>query len=110
MTKDKYLETCRLLNEDIDYEKMPPDYEDFPTYVHQAMDVFNCLPDTYSGGMEPLYSGKDYSALSGIMQVLQVDSEDTLQVFKVVHHLDTRARKQAISAAKKKAKAGAPKK
>lgn len=110
MTKDKYLETCRLLNEDIDFDKMPPDIEDFPTYVHQALDVFNCLPDTYSGGMEPIYSGKDYSALTGLLEVLQVDKEDMLRVFKVVHHLDGRARKQAINAAKKKGKAGAPKK
>lgn len=110
MTKSKYLETCKLLNEEVDFEKMPPDLEDFPTYIHQALDVFNCLPDSYSGGMEPIYSGKDYSALSSILPIFNIDPEDTLRVFRAVHHLDTRARKQALNAAKKKAKTGASKK
>jgi hypothetical protein len=102
MTKSKYLEACVQLGDEPDWDLMPPDYEDFPIYVHQALEVFNYLPDTYSGGMEPIYSGKDYSALQSIFQVLEVEREDTLLVFKVVHHLDTRARKQAITAAKKK--------
>lgn len=109
MTKEKYLTTCALLGDEIDEKKMPPDLDDFPSYVHQALDVFNCLPDTYSGGMEPIYSGKDYSALSDLFSVLNVEKEDQLLVFKVVHSLDTRARTQAINEAKRKAKKGGKK-
>lgn len=95
---------CSELGDPIDSKKMPPEMEDFPSYVEVAISIFNCLPDTYSGGMEPIYCGKDIGAIQSLYEIFEVDKEDKLRILKVVNFLDTRARKQAIADAKRKSK------
>lgn len=103
MTLDKYVEMCKQMGDEIDWEKAPPIWEDFPDYVHYAVDVFNCLPDTYSSGMEPIYTGKDLSAYSVIAKdIFELDSLNFKRVFELVMFMDSRAREKAIKAAKKK--------
>lgn len=102
MTKDKYLEMCKTFGDVPDEEKMPPDLDDFPDYMIMGLDIFNCLPDTYSGGMEPIYTGKDLSALPTLYDIFGIEKEEKMRIFKVIQFLDTRARKKAISDAKKK--------
>ena len=98
MTKATYLQMCEQLGEEPDPEKMPPDFTDFPYYVHRAFDLFNALPDTYSGGMDTIYVGKDFSAINSLFDIYNV--EDRRKVFEVILHLDSRARDKAIQDAK----------
>jgi hypothetical protein len=104
MTKNKYISMCEALGDPIIESDMPPDIEDFPSYVHISLDIFNCLPDTYSGGMDPIYSGKDIGAMTSLFKIMEVDPKDYIRILKVVQYLDTRARKKAISEAKKRAR------
>lgn len=91
------------MGDEVDWEKAPPIWEDFPSYVHTAVDVFNCLPDTYSSGMEPVYTGKDLSSFSMIARdIFELEKEDFKRVFELVMFIDSRARKEAIKKASKK--------
>lgn len=93
---------CELYNDPIDWDKCPPDWEDFPWYVHISLPIFNALPDNYIGGMEPLYSGKDITALPVLLDLYDItDKEDRLLVFETIQFLDGRARDQAVAARKK---------
>jgi len=104
MTKEKYLSMCIQMGDEPDWDKCPPEYSDFPSYIHAAIDIFNSLPDTYSGGMEPLYIGKNIGPFSELCSLFDIDKEDRLMVFEVIQFLDKHAREQAIRAAKKKSK------
>jgi hypothetical protein len=74
--------------------------------VHVALDIFNALPDLYSGGMSPMYTGKDLSALNVLYDLFEVNAADRMLIFRVIQEVDARARKQAIDQAKKAAKKG----
>lgn len=104
MDTAKYLKMCELMGDEPDMNKIPPDYSSFPAYVHVAIEIFNSLPDTFSGGMSSVYSGKNFSSLPVLYELYLVDNEDKLKVFEVIKFLDTRARKQAIKEAEKAAK------
>jgi hypothetical protein len=95
---------CKAMGDEPDMNKMPPDYGDFPSYVHTAMEIFNSLPDTYSGGMSSVYAGKNISALPVLFEIFEVSNHNKMKIFEVVSFLDNRARKQAIKAAERAAK------
>jgi hypothetical protein len=98
---------CRLYNDAVDWNKCPPDIEDFPDYVHDALTLFNCLPDTYISTMDsPIYSGKDITALPVLFNVYSIRDchYHRLLVFETIQFLDGRAREQALSERKKKGK------
>ena len=74
MTKDKYLSMCTQLGEEPSELKCPPDYEDFPLPLQQAIEVFNRLGDRVYPDIG--YMGKDYTPLSLHMKVVGVVEED----------------------------------
>lgn len=89
------------MNVPVDLDKIPPSIEDFPGYVHEAIEIFNTLPDTYSGGMEPVFSGKDLSALQVLFDVYRVEKEDYRYILDVLRYLIYHTRKKALADAKK---------
>ena len=98
---------CAQYGDPVDWDKCPPDWEDFPDYVHISMSIFNALPDLYvAGGMDaPLYTGKDISALPVLFDLYDIsDKEDKIRVFDTIQFLDGRAREQAMAERKKAAK------
>lgn len=70
MTKDKYLAMMSQLGQEPVEEKCPPDFEDFPIPVQQAIEVFNKLGDRVYPDIG--YLGKDYTALDLHMEVSKV--------------------------------------
>ena len=66
MTKDRYLDMCEQLGREPDPEKMPPDWEDFPPIVQEALGVFGILGDRIAADIG--YLGKDYSILPIYLQ------------------------------------------
>ena len=48
MTKDQYLEMCNQTGQEIDWEKCPPDWEDFPQVVIDAIYIFHSMPIKYN--------------------------------------------------------------
>ena len=74
MTKEKYLTVCEQLGQEPSETKCPPEYEDFPLPLQQAIEVFNRLGDRVVADIG--YLGKDYTALSVHMRVLKVIEKD----------------------------------
>lgn len=101
MDTARYLEMCEAMGDEPDLDKIPPEIDSFPDYVQLAIEIFNSLPDTYSGGMAPVYTGKNLSSLLPLYEIFQVVGRDKMKVFEVIRFLDSRARKQAINEAKK---------
>lgn len=101
MDYERYVETCKQLNVPIEEDKIPPCLEDFPDYVLVSINIFNTLPDTFSGGMEPIFSGKDLAALPVLLDIYEVEKEDYLYILDVLSSLINRTRHKAISDAKK---------
>lgn len=109
MTYERYIDTNLQMGLAVDFDKAPPRYEDFPSYVHTAIDIYNLLPDTYSGGMESIYSGKNLASLQVLLDIKLVDREDYQYILDVLTFLDDRARRKAISDAEKRNKKNASK-
>lgn len=74
ITKETYLKIIEQLNEEFSEKKCPPDYEDFPLPLQQAIEVFNRLGDRVYP--EIGYLGKDYTALPLHMKVAGVTEND----------------------------------
>ena len=101
VSAEQYLAMCKVMGDEPDMNKLPPEFGSFPSYVQIALEIFNALPDTYSGGMSPIYVGKNLSSLPVLFDLYLVGDEK-MQVFEVIRFLDNRARKQAIKEASKK--------
>ena len=82
MTKDRYLDMCEQLGTEPDPDKIPPDLEDFPDVVQEALDVFNKLGDRVVADIG--YLGKDYS----ILNVYMNDIEDKATFLDVLTWID----------------------
>lgn len=70
MTKDKYLAMVEQLGQEPSEAKCPPDYEDFPLPLQQAIEVFNRLGDRVVADIG--FLGKDYTALPIHMEAVGV--------------------------------------
>lgn len=105
MTKEAYIDMCNQLGDEVDWDNIPLDLDDFPDYVELAFQVFNLLSDTYSG-MDSIYTGKDLSSVQSVMEILEIEPEYRRDILEVISILDSRAikkaRKQAEAARKKK--------
>lgn len=74
MSKDRYLEIQEQLGLPIDPEKCPPDVEDFPEIVIDALNVFNSLGDRIYP--EIGYVGKDYTNLELFIKLYEIGNID----------------------------------
>jgi len=74
MTKEKYLAMCEQLGQEPSEAKCPPDYEDFPLPLQQAIEVFNRLGDRVFPDIG--YMGKDYTALPLHIEVVSVEEKE----------------------------------
>ena len=94
------------MGDEVDETKIPPELEDFPSYVHRALDIFNKLPDIYTSTQNALlFTGKDLSSLETLYRIYEVeDNEEKRLILDVITLLDTRARKQSLKEAERAAK------
>ena len=63
---------CEQLGKEPDPSEMPPDDMDFPLEVQQAMVIHTVLPDRWDG-MSGSYMGKDWSSLSTLLDVYEIE-------------------------------------
>ena len=78
-------------------DEVPPDYEDFPQIVLEAIETFNSLGDRVQADVG--YIGKDYTNLPFYMRIHKVEDEDLF--LNVPLRLDA----QAIEISSKRMKA-----
>lgn len=91
MTRDRYLSMCEQLGKEPIESEIPPDGEDFPDVVIQALDTFNMLGDRMYP--EIGYMGKDYTNLSYFIE--QYEPEDKEFFLVLLNWLDSRAIKSS---------------
>jgi|TARA_R110000744_G_scaffold156648_2_gene272311 hypothetical protein len=87
MTRERYLEMCDQLGKEPVESEIPPNWQDFPEVVMNAMNVFNMLGDRMYP--EIGYVGKDYTNLSYFLDIY--DIEDTEFFLELLTWLDSRA-------------------
>lgn len=97
MTKDRYLEMMEQLGREPIEKEVPPDYEDFPYIVIEAIETFNSLGDRVQADIG--YIGKDYTNLPFYIKIHKVEDEDLF--LNILLRLDA----QAIEISSKRMKA-----
>jgi hypothetical protein len=97
MTKTRYLEMMEQLGNDPVESEVPPDTEDFPYIVLDALETFNGLGDRIYP--EIGYIGKDYTNLPYYMKICKVEDEDLF--LSILLRLDA----EAINMSQKRLKA-----
>jgi len=91
MTQARYLEMCEQLGKEPNPEEMPPDINDLPEEVQQAIFIFNLLGDRVYPDIG--FVGKDYTNLPILLELHGV--EDKELVLEVLNFLDSRAIKKS---------------
>ena len=76
MTKEKYLEMCRVMKKEPDPDIMPLDFEDFPSDIQELFVIVNMLPDRWDG-MSGAYLGKDFSLIPYLFDVYNIENAKT---------------------------------
>ena len=97
MTRAKYLEMCEQLNKEPRDDEIPPDWEDFPDIVHDAINTFNSLGDRVYPDIG--FMGKDYTNLPYFTEMYEV--QDTEFFLEILSWLDSRAIKKSSENLKK---------
>ncbi len=97
MTRDKYLDMMEQLGKEPINEEIPPDWEDLPEIVVQAVSTFNMLGDR--AYPEIGYIGKDYTNLTHYLELYGI--EDKEYFLELLAWLDARAIKQSSEAMKR---------
>ena len=99
MTKDQYLEMCTQTGQEIDWEKCPPDWEDFPQIVVDAFNIFHSMGDRIYP--EIGYIGKDYTNFQFLLEQYSIEEHQKDYTFDLIIWLDSRK----IEASQKRLKA-----
>ena len=89
MSKDQYLEMMDQMGEEPDWEKCPPDWEDFPEVVLVALNVFNTMGDRIFP--EIGYIGKDFTNYKVILEHYKIEEHNKEITLETILHLDSRA-------------------
>jgi len=99
MTKSQYLEMMEQMEEDPDWEKCPPDWEDFPQIVIDALNIFNSMGDRIFPDIG--YIGKDFTNFNFLLEQYNIEEHQKDYLFELILWLDSRA----IDVSQKKLKA-----
>ena len=89
MNKDQYLRMCEQTGEEIDWERCPPDIEDFPESVYTAMNIYNSLGNRVYGDVG--FVGKDYTNLDLLHKQYYVEEHEKDWLFELLIYLEGRA-------------------
>ncbi len=88
MTKDQYLRMMEQTGEEIDWDRCPPDIEDFPDSVVTGINIYHSMGDrTYP---EIGYIGKDLTYLEKILDLYLVENKKEKEwIFELILFLDS---------------------
>jgi hypothetical protein len=88
MNKDQYLRMVEQTGEEIDWDRCPPDAEDFPDTVLDALNIFHSLGDRIYPDVG--YIGKDFTNLPLLMEIYHVYDYEKEYVTELLLWLDGR--------------------
>jgi hypothetical protein len=89
MTKDQYLRMVEQTGEEIDWERCPPDEEDFPDSILTALNIYYSLGNRVYGDVG--YVGKDFTNLPLLYDLYKVQEYQKDWIFELLLFLDNRA-------------------
>jgi len=87
MTKDQYLRMVEQTGEEIDWERCPPDAEDFPESVINALNIFHSLGNKIYP--EIGYIGKDYSNKDILFELYKIETYQKDWIMELLLFLET---------------------
>ena len=87
MTKDQYLRMVEQTGEEIDWEKCPPEIEDFPESILTAINIYNSLGDRLYPDIG--FVGKDFTNLSLLYKNYYVEEHEEDWIFELLLFLDS---------------------
>jgi hypothetical protein len=99
MTRDKYFAMKEQLGQEPIDSEIPPDLNDLPDIVINAISTFNRLGDKIYP--EVGYTGKDYTNLSFFIKIYDLDTDDIEYFLDILNWLDGRAIKKSSEQMKK---------
>lgn len=88
MTKDQYLTMCEQTGEEVDWEKCPPDIEDFPTIVIDSLNIYNSLGNRMYPDIG--YVGKDYTNLNILLDLYKVEPHNKDFMMEIMLLMESR--------------------
>ncbi len=80
---------CEQTGEEIDWEKCPPEVEDFPDSVLTALNIFNSLGSRVYPDIG--YMGRDFTNLNKLYEIYLVEKHEEDWLFELLLFLDDRA-------------------
>lgn len=80
---------CEQTGQEIDWEKCPPDWEDFPQVVITTFNIFHSLGDRIYPDVG--YIGKDFTNFNFLLKYYQVETYQIEFIFNTILWLDSRA-------------------
>jgi hypothetical protein len=97
MTREGYFNMCEQLGKEPVYDEIPPDFEDFPEDVQQAILTFGKLGDRIVADIG--YLGKDYTSLN--LHIDLLDLNDKSIFVETILRLDERLIKNSAESMKR---------
>ena len=86
MSKDQYLRMVEQTGEEIDWDKCPPELEDFPESIFTAMSIYNSLGDRIYPDIG--FVGKDFTNLSLLYDLYLIKEYEKDWLFELLLFLD----------------------
>ena len=87
MNKDQYLRMVEQTGEEIDWDRIPPDVEDFPDAVITALNIYNSLGNRVYPDIG--YVGKDYTNLELLYKLYYIEKKDKDFIFEILLYLES---------------------
>ena len=72
--------------EEIDWDRIPPDVEDFPDSVITALNIYNSLGNRVYPDIG--YVGKDYTNLELLYKFFYIEEKDKDFIFEIILYLE----------------------
>ena len=90
MTKDQYLRMIEQTGEEIDWDRCPPEVEDFPESVITALNIFYSLGNRMYPDIG--YVGKDFTNLNYLYTTYHIQGKAEKDwIFELLLYLDGRS-------------------
>ena len=88
MSKDQYLEMCEQMGEDPDWDKCPPEWEDFPNVIIDAVNIYYSLGSKIYP--EVGFTGKDYTKFDFLLDRYKIPAHHTDFLFEILTYMEQR--------------------
>ena len=93
MTKDQYLRMVEQTGEEIDWDRCPPDIEDFPDSIYTALNIYNSLGIRVQADIG--YIGRDFTNLNILYDFYYIEEYEKDWIFELLLFLDEREIKES---------------